>query len=140
MIPVVLDCGILIAGLGWPGNPRACLTLAAHRQIIPCVTQEVWADYDTRIPQRLAEERPGVDPRPFLDWLVTITRWVDPAQLGKRRSRDVKDDRCLACAFGAEARFLVSNDRNLLDLGKPFGVAVVTPVQLLRYVRGDQDV
>ena len=43
---------------------------------------------------------------------------------------------CLACALGAGAKFIVSNDRDLLDLEKPFGVQIVTPVQLLLHIRG----
>jgi hypothetical protein len=29
-----------------------------------------------------------------------------------------------------------SNDRDLLDLEKPFGVQIITPVQLLLHIRG----
>ena len=39
MIPAVFDCGILASGIGWPGNPRACLILVAHRQVRLCVTK-----------------------------------------------------------------------------------------------------
>jgi predicted nucleic acid-binding protein len=96
---------------------------------------EVWAEYDARIPRLLAEEKPGTNARPILDWLLTVAQFVQPAPLGKPRSRDLKDDRYLACALGADAKFLVSNDRDLLDLEKPFGVAVVTPMQFLLHVR-----
>jgi uncharacterized protein len=136
VIPAVFDCGVLVSAIGWPGNPRACLTLVAHRQVRLCVTPEVWAEYDARIPSLLAQEQPSANARPILDWLLTIAQFVEPSPLGKQRSRDLKDDRYLACALGAGARFLVSNDRDLLDLQKPFGVAVVTPVQFLLRVRG----
>jgi predicted nucleic acid-binding protein len=56
--------------------------------------------------------------------------------LGKQRSRDPTDDRYLACALGARAEALVSNDRDLLVLGKPFGVPVMTPIHFLKLVRG----
>jgi predicted nucleic acid-binding protein len=64
-----------------------------------------------------------------------VAHFVSPAALGKQRSRDLKDDRYLACALGAGAKLLVSNDRDLLALQKPFGVAIVTPVELLLHVR-----
>ena len=32
-------------------------------------------------------------------------------------------------------RYLVTNDRDLLDLGNPFGIRVVTPVEFLRILR-----
>jgi predicted nucleic acid-binding protein len=56
--------------------------------------------------------------------------------LGKQRSRDLKDDRYLACAIAAGAEMLVSNDRDLLDLRKPSGIRICTPLQLFLEVRG----
>lgn len=136
MIPAVYDCNLLIAAIGWQGNPRHCLTLVAREQVRLCVTHEIWAEYDTKIAAVLAEERPGVNPRPTLDWLLTVSLFVHPAPLGKQRSRDLKDDRYLACALGAGADALVTNDRGLLDLGKPFGVPIMSSIQLLQLVRG----
>ena len=136
MIPAVFDCGILVSGIGWPGHPRACLILVAHRQVRLCVTDEVWGEYDTRVPEILAQKRPEMNPRPMLDWLLTVAHFVQAIPLGKPRSRDRKDDRYLACALAAGAAAVVSNDRDLLDLEKPFGVPIMTPVQFLRFVRG----
>lgn len=136
MIPVVFDCGILVSAIGWNGNPRSCLRLVAAGQARLCVTTEVWAEYDTRIPQVLAISKPDVNPRPVLDWLLTVVQFVDATPLGKQRSRDIKDDRYLACALGAGAKVLVSNDQDLLALQKPFGVQTMTPVEFLRQIRG----
>jgi len=140
VIPVVFDCGVLLSAIGWAGNPRRCLRLAADRQISLCVTPAVWDEYETRIPAILAQKCPQVDPLPVFHWLLGVARFVRPVPLGRQRSRDLKDDRYLACAMGAEAEFVVSNDRDLLVLGKPFGVAIVTPVQLLLYVRGRAEI
>ena len=48
----------------------------------------------------------------------------------------MKDDRYLAAALAAGA-VLVSNDRDLLDLGKPFGVAILTPIEFIKRVRAE---
>ncbi len=136
MIPVVFDCGVLVSAIGWTGNARRCLRLVALRQIRLCATPEVWDEYETRIPQILALKRPGLSARPTLDWLLTVANFVEAAALGKPRSRDLKDDRYVACALGANAEAIVSNDRDLLVLGKPFGIAIITPIQLLLHVRG----
>ena len=136
MIPVVFDCGVLVSAIGWAGNPRRCLRLVAERQIRLCATAEVWDEYETRIPAVLAVRRPGINARPTLDWLLGVADFVRPLPLGKQRSRDLKDDRYLACALAAHAEAIVSNDRDLLDLQKPFGIAIMTPFQLLLHVRG----
>lgn len=136
MIVAVFDCNILISALGWGGHPRACLALVTGNQVKLCVTPEIWEEYDKRVPEILADERPDIDPRPLLNEIVRIAHFVTPSSLGKQRSRDPKDDRYLACALAARAKFVVSNDRDLLDLEKPFGVAIVTPIQFLLHVRG----
>jgi putative PIN family toxin of toxin-antitoxin system len=136
VISAVFDCGVLLSAIGWKGNPRRCLSLVAHRQVRFCATSETWNEYETRIAAVLAKKHPGVNPQATLDWLLTVAHFVNPAPLGKPRSRDLKDDRYLACALGAGAKFIVSNDRDLLDLEKPFGVQIVTPVQLLLHIRG----
>jgi predicted nucleic acid-binding protein len=56
---------------------------------------------------------------------------VEPAPLGKQRSRDVKDDPYLACALTAGAKVIVSRDDDLLALQKPFGIQILTPRELL---------
>ncbi len=135
MIPVVFDCGVLVSAIGWQGNARRCLSLVAHRQVRVCATTAVWDEYETRLVEVLSRKRPGLNPRPALDWLLTVAFFVQPAALGKQRSRDVKDHRYLACALGSRAEFIVSNDRDLLVLEKPFGIKVVTPIELLVQVR-----
>jgi predicted nucleic acid-binding protein len=99
------------------------------------VTDEIWNEYSDRIPRRLAEENRGVDPQPVLSWLLTVAQFVDATPLGKQRSRDVKDDRYLACALRVGADAIVSNDRDLLALRKPFGIPILTPVQFLKLAR-----
>ena len=137
MIIAVFDCNVLISAIGCGGMPRACLDLVAAGQASLCVTADIWSEYETRVPEVLAEKRPGVDPRPVLDWLLRRVQFADPAPLGKRRSRDSKDDPYLAAALGAGAACVVTSDRDLLDLGKPFGVAMRTPVEFIKLVRAE---
>jgi predicted nucleic acid-binding protein len=80
----------------------------------------------------LAEELPDIDPVPKLAWVRAKSPLVEPSPLGKRRSRDVKDDIYLAGALAASARYLVPYDNVLLDLGKPFGIATIRPPEFLR--------
>lgn len=140
MISVVLDCGVVLAAIGWPGNPRRCLVLIAHRKVSLCATSDIWSEYERVIPAVLSQMRTNVNPRPILNWLLTVTRFVQPSPLGKPRSRDPKDDPYLQCALAAGAEFIVSNGRDLLVLKKPFGVRVVTPVQLVMQVRNRSQV
>jgi len=50
-------------------------------------------------------------------------------------SHDPDDNLFVATAGAAKASFLITQDRDLLVLEKPFGVAIVTPVELLKQLR-----
>ena len=135
MISAVFDCSVVASGLGWRGNPRYCLDLVFAGQVLLCITPEIWQEYDEKIPLILAGEKRAVDPEKELARLLKLARFAAPAPLGKQHSRDVEDDRYLACALGAGAKAVVTNDRDLLALGKPFGVAMLTPIEFIKLVR-----
>ena len=135
MIPAVFDCGIIISGIGWSGNPRRCLDLVYGGQVLLCLTENVWHEYTEKVPIVLAAEQRGADAELELARLLRLAHFYNLAPLGKRRSRDIKDDRYLAAALGARADAIVSNDRDLLALKKPFGVPILTPVEFIKMIR-----
>lgn len=61
---------------------------------------------------------------------------VEPSSLGKQRSRDAKDDPYLAAALAAKASFIVTYDKDLLDLGKPFGIRILKPSVFIQSLAG----
>ena len=134
MIPVVLDANVVLAAIGWGGTARLCLKLAAKRRIALCVTESILAEYEAVIPERLKAEMPELDPQPKLAWIRAKAKLIEPAALGKQRSRDPKDDAYLACALAARAHSIISYDEDLLRLGKPFGIEIIRPAELLRRV------
>ena len=136
MIRAVFDCNVLLSGIGWHGSARNCLKLVARRRVFLFVTEAILAEYESVIPKTLAEELPAMDPQPKLAWVRAKSRLVDPAPLGKRRSRDPKDDIYLAGALAASVHYLVSYDHDLLDLEKPFGIEIIRPAELLRRIKG----
>jgi putative PIN family toxin of toxin-antitoxin system len=132
MIRAVYDCNVIMSGIGWNGAARNCLKLVACRQLFLYVTEEILEEYEAVIPETLAEETPKIDPLPKLAWIRNKSRLVEPAPLGKRRSRDAKDDIYLAAAIAASANCIVTYDKDLLTLGKPFGIEIIRPPELLR--------
>ena len=135
MIRVVYDCNVVLSGIGWTGSARACLKLVARRRVFTFVTEVILAEYESVIPETLANEVPDIDPHPKLAWIRAKSRLIEPAPLGRRRSRDPKDDIYLACAVSASARFLVTYDGDLLVLEKPFGIQIVRPAEFLRQIK-----
>ena len=132
MIRAVYDCNVILSGIGWNGSARQCLQWVARRRVFLFVTDAILAEYEAVIPETLAEETPGIDPHPKLVWIRAQSRLVEPAPLGKQRSRDAKDDIYLAGALAGDAQYIVTYDKDLLDLDKPFGIEVIRPAEFLR--------
>ena len=132
---VVFDTNTVVRAIFWPrSTDRRALVGLARRQFAAAVSVSLFDEYE-RIARALQRERfPGVNPAGALAWLRIKGLWLEPAPLGKARSRDPKDDPVLATAVAARAAYLVAGDRDLLDLGKPFGIAIVTSAQFLRSI------
>ena len=109
--------------------------MGGRRRVFLYVTDAILAEYESVIPGILAEELPEINPHPKLVWVRNKSRLVEPSPLGKRRSRDAKDDMYLACALAADAQYIVTYDNDLLALDKPFGIATIRPAEFLREMK-----
>jgi len=133
---VVLDTYVVVSAAFWPrSDDRRCFVLLARRRYRLAVTELILHEYRSVLDRIGQRECPGRDPAGFLDWIERVALLVEPAPLGKRRSRDSKDDPLLECALACRAEYIVSKDRDLLELRKPFGVAVVTPREFYRRLK-----
>lgn len=126
---VVLDANVVFAGVGWRGEAHNCMLAMANRRITVLATPEILEEV-----RALTAERGSKFKHPahnLLTWYYDRVKLVEPAPLGKQRSRDATDDPYLACALAAGASIIVSRDDDLLALEKPFGIQIVTPRELL---------
>jgi putative PIN family toxin of toxin-antitoxin system len=126
---IVVDTNTFIAA-GWRVNTHA-------RRVFAAVARR---RFRLAVSSAILEEYHGVSQRPLFDgknyvgllsWIEKHSLMVDPAPLGKQRSRDPKDDIFLACALSAKASFIVSSDQDLLQLKKPFGIEVIHPSKFI---------
>jgi len=104
VIAVVIDTGVIISAIGWRGPAHRCLALVARRQCRLVVSADIIAEYDSRVPAVLAQEAPQANAFGALAWIRAKALWVEPAPLGRQRSRDVKDERFIAAALSANAK------------------------------------
>ena len=134
---VVLDAGVVFSGAGWRGEAYLCLLALARRRLLAFATAQTIEELRRVVDQIGFKAQHS--PYTVLDWYYGAVRMVDPAPLGKQRSRDAKDDPYLACALAARAGLIISRDEDLLVLGKPFGVEIITPRELLARLAGVGD-
>jgi putative PIN family toxin of toxin-antitoxin system len=130
---VVIDTNVFLAAAFWKGIGRKCWALCVGRRYPIAITAEILEEYRRKAAE-LAKRYPQADPGPFLHWIETECPRFEPGALGKQRNRDVTDDMFLACALASRAEFLITRDPDLLAMGKPFGIRIVTDDQFLKVV------
>lgn len=129
----VLDTNVVVSGIGWRGEARDVLRLLVFRSYrsirSPYLTEE-WTEALIRL--SAAPHWPNGNWQGWLEWLKDKSRLVDepPAKLIVRR--DLRDNPILALAIAERAEFLVTQDRDMLDLKKPYGVECLAPREFLR--------
>jgi putative PIN family toxin of toxin-antitoxin system len=125
----ILDSSTVVSAIGWRGEARTVLRLLAaggfESYRTPWLTAE-WTDVVQRV---AAEEKLWRNPN-WANWLTWLksTSWLVPnIPVRKTVKRDPNDDPVVMAAVAAAAQYIVTTDKDLLDLGKPYGVACVTP-------------
>ena len=131
---VVIDTNVFLAAAFWKGVARKCWALCASRHYPVAVSAEILEEY-RRKAQVLARRFPQVRPDPFLRWIESECPQFVPNPLGKQRSRDASDDMFLVCALASRAKYVITRDPDLLSLGKPFGIVIITDEQFLKLAK-----
>ena len=120
---VVIDTNVYVSALVFGGRPQVAVNhvMARPWQI---VTSEPLRDELIATPNmRFGWEMPRVDAA--LEFLWGTAVWQQPAEVVA--SRDPKDDHVLGCARAAEAKLVLTGDKDLLVLHPFQGIAILTP-------------
>lgn len=128
---VVIDANLVVAGICWQGEGWLCLVRLAQRRAFAFGTVATIDETRDTALRIIREQQPAHNAAARLTWYLDKVRTVEPAVLGKPRSRDPKDDPYLAAALSAKAPVIVTYDN---DLGKPFGIHIIRPARFLHMV------
>ncbi len=123
---VVLDTNVFVSAVFFGGHPGRVLAAWRDGVIDVVVSDEIIQEY-VRVGRRLADQFPGVALWTALDLVAAAAELVAAPPLQETVCRDPDDDKFLACALAAQARYIVSGDRDLLAISPYRGVTVVRP-------------
>ena len=123
---VVVDTNVFVSGVFFGGPPGDVLAAWRDKRIELVVSREIFGEY-VRVGERLSARFPGLDAGPALRLVAAFATPVSAAPLPEPVCADKDDDKFLACAVAAGAKYVVSGDRALLATS-PYGkVAVIRP-------------
>lgn len=123
---VVVDTNVFISGVFFDGPPCDVLAAWRDKRIELVVSHEIIDEY-VRVTERLSARFPRVDAGPALRLVAAFATLVSAAPLPEPVCADRDDDKFLACAVAARARYVVSGDRALLATSPYRDVIVIRP-------------
>ncbi len=118
----VFDCMVFLQGAGRPASPsRACIQLVDEGQIDLCLSSDILAEVRDVLTRPKTRRR---FPLLSAEWVETFVQNAEHKAVvvltvvphAFSLERDPKDEPYLDLAVAARARYLVSRDRDLLDL------------------------
>ena len=132
---LILDSNVWISGVLWTGLP--------HRIVRLIERDEAQAFASTPMLDELREAlaRPkfaarfdqlASSPSEVMAAVAGLVTLVAESRIEPVIRRDPDDDKVLACAVSADADFVISGDRHLLELLSYRGIRVVTPALFWR--------
>ena len=75
----------------------------------------------------------------FIDYLRNISTVVTHLPEIRVIERDPKDDMIIACAVAVSADYIISRDRDLLDLGNHEQIQIVPPKEFIHILRQERE-
>lgn len=137
---VVVDTNVLVSGLfGIKNSPSAKVLHAIRTQKIIIVTSpKILEEVGEVINRERIVKRTKMttdERRDFLDMLIERSDITPGNQLPGGVSRDIKDDKLLACGVEGKADYIITGDKDLLDLKEYKGVKITTPRKFLAVLR-----
>ena len=122
---VVFDTNVLVAAFLTEGLCSVLLTRARRKEFELFVCPVILEEFERILLHKIKAPRELV--REALEILLEASETVHPTEEIQRICRDRDDDKILACALSAEADYLVSGDRDLLEIGSFEELKIVSP-------------
>jgi len=129
----VLDTNIVMLGIFWAGHARNILLLLEEDQFDHICSKEIVEEYFAtaeKLKARLRREDRGVI-NEILDMIIVRSHFGQVLPGAAPACRDPNDQMFLDLAVSAEAKYIVSGDKDLLTIGIYPGGSVIKPKPFL---------
>jgi putative PIN family toxin of toxin-antitoxin system len=126
---VVLDANVLVSALVFGGTPRKVTDRIASKTIRPVMSEAILTELRRTINAKFPAHVPGLARYEKLLRLYAI--WVPLGSHTITASRDPDDNAILETAVLGKCQFIVSGDKDLLDLRTFSDINILTPADFL---------
>jgi len=134
---IVIDANMFISALIWDGIPEAVVDRAAERSDLLFISDAIMNEIERTLRKPKfgwGEDRVAS----FAAYIKKIGKKVavSPKHRITGLCRDPDDDKYIECALAADADYIISGDRDLLDLKEYGGIKIVNARDYLEAAGG----
>lgn len=121
---IVIDTNVLISAVFFGGKPRIIIEAIVDGILNAVATTEIIEEYLEVIDEMISRKQGKLD-KTIITPLIKKMKVIHP-QTSIRISRDSDDDKFIECAVDAGAMYIISGDKDLLDILEYQNVKIVT--------------
>jgi putative PIN family toxin of toxin-antitoxin system len=132
-VRVVVDTNVFISSLlNTEGNPRKVINLWRFEKITLCLSKEILVEYFAVLGRfGISEEPEGAElvqlfERRYNQVFITSVPTISAIP------EDPADNKFIECAIAADAKYIISGDRHLLNLKVFKGIRILPPTEFLK--------
>lgn len=130
-LKVILDTNILISAIAFGGNPRQVLNLVLDEKMNAIISPILLAELQEIINKKFVLKVAAFEL--LLDSIKDIFQIVHPNKILKV-VRDEDDNRVLEAAIEGKCDYIITGDKDLLELGSFKNIEILTADQFLNNV------
>ncbi len=121
---IVVDTNVIISGIFFGGNPRKIIEAVADGNINAYATPEIVEEYMEIIDSMIMRKQGKLNQR-ALSPLFSSLKIIEPIS-EINVCWDPDDDKFIECAVDSRAIYIVSGDKDLLDIQEYDGIQIIT--------------
>lgn len=133
-VKIVPDTNIYLSGIIFGGNPRKVLKLARNKMIVAYTSASILLEVAEKLNEKFHWNEERISKT--LKAISKITEVIAPSTKLNVVKKDPKDNKIIECALEAEANYIVTGDKHLLDIKEFEGIKIIAPADFLKIVRG----
>ena len=127
---IVIDTNVVISGVFFGGTPRKVIEAVMNNRMTACANVEIVNEY-AEIVEEMVARRQGSIQKDILFPFVSKLELFEPVA-DVQICRDPDDDKFISCALDSGSLYIVSGDKDLLDLKQVEGISIITAADFCR--------
>ncbi len=121
---IVIDTNVVISGTFFGGFPRKILEAVVNNKVDAYANTKIIKEYLDIVKEMIVDKGGKIDENilsPFIEKL-NLVKPVSKIKI----SRDKDDDKFIECAIDSKALYVVSGDKDLLDIVEFQNISIIT--------------